>query len=167
MDEAGWWNTKGQLGRLGALALRRGFPRTYRFAQARSVFAVARQRCTDLIDTRGMVTLWNLPAPVEEEFDAAWESWIDASPEWEPFFAELENLPASDLLAQLERFELVSADTAAAARRLKRSAGARAIEVARKRPLDGDLVDLLAAAFSIGEASTPIVPFASLPDDGA
>ena len=28
MDLARWWNTKGQLGRLGAVAVRRGFPRT-------------------------------------------------------------------------------------------------------------------------------------------
>jgi hypothetical protein len=44
MDLAKWWNTKGQLGRLGTAALRRGFPRTHRFAQARSVFAVAAHR---------------------------------------------------------------------------------------------------------------------------
>lgn len=37
MDLSGWWNTKGQLGRLGAAILKRGFPRTYRFAQARAV----------------------------------------------------------------------------------------------------------------------------------
>ena len=42
MDGAKWWNTKGQLGRLGAAALRRGFPRTHRFAQARAVLSVAR-----------------------------------------------------------------------------------------------------------------------------
>jgi hypothetical protein len=35
MDLAKWWNTKGQLGRMGSMALRRGFPRTHRFAQAR------------------------------------------------------------------------------------------------------------------------------------
>ena len=44
MDGARWWNTKGQLGRLGAAALRHGFPRTHRFAQARAVFAVAALR---------------------------------------------------------------------------------------------------------------------------
>ena len=44
MDLAKWWNTKGQLGRLGAAALRRGFPRTHRFAQARAVFAVPEGR---------------------------------------------------------------------------------------------------------------------------
>ena len=45
MDLAQWWNTKGQLGPTGAMALRRGFPRTFRFAAARSVFAVAAHRC--------------------------------------------------------------------------------------------------------------------------
>ena len=35
MDLAKWWNTKGQFGKMGALALRRGFPRRHRFAQAR------------------------------------------------------------------------------------------------------------------------------------
>src|SRR6266481_4894558 len=44
MDVAKWWNTKGQLGRLGSAALRRGFPRTHYFAQARSVFAVVGDR---------------------------------------------------------------------------------------------------------------------------
>jgi len=50
MDLAKWWNTKGQLGRLGALALRRGFPRTHRFAQARAVFTVAAFRCAEVFD---------------------------------------------------------------------------------------------------------------------
>lgn len=43
MDLARWWNTK-QLGPNGAKVLRRGFPRTYHFAQARASFAVAVHR---------------------------------------------------------------------------------------------------------------------------
>ena len=43
MDRAGWWNTNGMLGRYGAIALERGLPRTHYFAQARAVFAVARE----------------------------------------------------------------------------------------------------------------------------
>lgn len=64
MDLAKWWNTRGQLGRLGAAALRRGFPRTHRFAQARSVFAVAAHRCTEVFEPPGCVTLWRLPEAV-------------------------------------------------------------------------------------------------------
>jgi hypothetical protein len=49
---AGWWNSKGQLGRMGARALARGFPRTHHFAQARSVFAVAADRCAEVFEPR-------------------------------------------------------------------------------------------------------------------
>ncbi|MFZ0788500.1 MAG: BrxE family protein [Chromatiaceae bacterium] len=71
MDAAAWWNTKGILGRHGALALRRGFPSTHHFAQARIAFAVARSRCHELFDPPGCMTLWNLPAEVEDQFVGA------------------------------------------------------------------------------------------------
>src|SRR5437773_7686210 len=86
MDLAKWWNTKGQLGRLGATALRRGFPRTYHFAQARSVFAVAAHRCNEVFDPPDCVTLWRLPDGIEEEFEARWEHWLDKANDWAPFF---------------------------------------------------------------------------------
>jgi len=57
MDLAKGWNTKGQHGRLGAAALRRGFPRTHRFAQARNVFAVAAHRCAEIFAPPRSVTL--------------------------------------------------------------------------------------------------------------
>jgi hypothetical protein len=57
MDLAKWWNTRGQLGRLGTSAVRRGFPRTHYFAQARSVFAVAAHRCREVFDPPSSVTL--------------------------------------------------------------------------------------------------------------
>ena len=81
MDHAKWWNTKGQLGRLGAAALRRGFPRTHRFAQARSVFAVAAHRCAEVFEPPGCVTLWRFPEVIEEAFDARWEHWLDNAAE--------------------------------------------------------------------------------------
>jgi hypothetical protein len=61
LDIARWWNSNGQLGRLGAVVLRRGFSRTYRFAQARSVFAIAAQKCDELFNPPDCVTLWKLP----------------------------------------------------------------------------------------------------------
>src|ERR1700680_1077072 len=97
MDLAQWWNTKGQLGPTGAIVLRRGFPRTFRFAAARSVFAVAAQRCQQVFNPPGCVTLWKLPAEVEDQFDARWEHWIDHRDEWEPFFGRVEGLKATDV----------------------------------------------------------------------
>ena len=79
MDRAGWWNTNGMLGRYGAIALERGLPRTHRFAQARVVFAVARSRCEELFDPPGCVTLWKLPADVEDQFDEHWQALARAA----------------------------------------------------------------------------------------
>src|SRR6266481_3734957 len=89
MDLARWWNTRGQLGRLGSAALRRGFPRTHHFAQARSVFAVAAHRCAEVFDPRRCVTLWRLPEALEEAFEQRWEEWLDNASDWAPFFEKL------------------------------------------------------------------------------
>ena len=94
MDLAKWWNTKGQLGRLGAAAPRRGFPRT-RFAQARSGFVVAAHRCVDGFEPPGCVTLRRLPVAVEEAFDGR-----------RGFFEKLESLSDSDLTEILRACEL-------------------------------------------------------------
>ena len=65
MDAARWWNTQGVLGPRGVSVLKRGFPKTHCFAQARIVFEVARSRCHELFDPPGCITLWSLPAAIE------------------------------------------------------------------------------------------------------
>ena len=82
MDLAKWWNTKGQLGPLGAAALRRGFPRTHHFAQARSVFAVAAHRCAEVFDPPGCVTLWRLPEEIERGVRRALGALARQRDEW-------------------------------------------------------------------------------------
>ncbi len=160
MDIAKWWNTKGQLGRLGAAALRRGFPRTHRFAQARSVFAVAAHRCAEVFEPPGCVTLWRLPESVEEAFDSRWEHWLDHAGEWTPFFEKLESLSGTDLIESLRTFELVEPRDVEAYGKLKRSAEGRAV------PLPGIFsntdpdVALLALGFARGEPSALAVPYA-------
>lgn len=159
MDLAKWWNTKGQLGRLGAAALRRGFPRTHRFAQARSVFAVAGHRCAEVFEPPGSVTLWRLPEAIEEEFDARWEQWLDNAGEWTPFFEKLEGLSGTDLTIVLRSFEVVSDRDLEAYARLPRSAEGRAV------PLPGlfsgnDDVALLALGFARSEPGALAVPYA-------
>src|SRR6187401_2967264 len=119
MDLAKWWNTKGQLGRLGAAALRRGFPRTHYFAQARSVFAVAAHRCAEVFDPPECVTLWKLPGEIEEQFDSRWEHWIDHADEWTPLFEKLAAMEGSDLLQQLQFFDVISNTDLNAFQRLK------------------------------------------------
>ena len=102
MDLARWWNTKGQLGRFGGVTLRRGFPRTHHFAQARAVFAVAARRCTEVFDPPGCVTLWRLPEAIEEAFEEQWEQWRDNAKEWAPFFEKLETLRDTDLVSGIK-----------------------------------------------------------------
>lgn len=164
MDLARWWNTKGQLGRLGAMALRRGFPRTHRFAQARSVFAVAAHRCAELFDPPKSVTLWRLPEALEEEFDARWEHWLDHASEWTPFFERLESIPGDDLVAQLRAFELVSDRDVEAYGRLRRSAEGRAVPLPGTFSDSDDDIALLALGFARGAPGEPAVPYARRAD---
>jgi len=164
MDLAKWWNTKGQLGKLGTAALRRGFPRSHRFAQARSVFAVASRRCTEVFEPPGCVTLWRLPEATEEEFDARWEQWLDNAAEWTPFFEKLEALPGTDLPATLRSFEVVTSADLEAYSKLRRSAEGRAVPLPGMfSGTDAD-VALLALGFARGEPNALTVPYARRAD---
>ena len=159
MDSAKWWNTKGQLGRLGSMALRRGFPRTHYFAQARSVFAVAAHRCAEVFDPPGSVTLWHLPDSVEEEFDARWEFWLDSASDWASFYEQLESPPPADLTEILRSFDTVSDRDLEVAKRLRSSAEGRAVPLPRIFSGDDD-VALLAIGFARSAVGTLAVPYA-------
>src|SRR5437879_913240 len=108
MDLAKWWNTRGQLGRLGSAAVRRGSPRTHYFAQARSVFAVAAHRCREVFHPPHSVTLWQLPEEVEEEFELHWERWLDHAEEWKVFFQDLGDIKETDLRTVFSSLNLVT-----------------------------------------------------------
>jgi hypothetical protein len=160
MDIARWWNTNGQLGRLGTSALRRGFPRTHYFAQARSVFAAAAQRCSEVFDPPGCVTLWRLPEAMEEEFDARWEHWLDSAAQWTPFFEQLETIEETDLHATLRSLGLTSNRDSEAFSKLRRSAEGRAVPLPGVFTESDDDVALLALGFARGERGALAVPYA-------
>ncbi len=164
MDLAKWWNTKGQLGRVGALALRRGFPRTHYFAQARSVFAVAAHRCSEVFDPPSGVTLWRLPEAVEEAFDARWEHWLDNASEWAAFFESLASLSSTDLVDVLRASELVAERDLEAYSKLRRTAEGRAVPLPNVFSGSEADVVLLALGFARGEPSTLAVPYARKAD---
>ena len=164
MDLAKWWNTKGQLGKLGAASLRRGFPRTHYFAQARSVFAVAAHRCAEVFEPPNCVTLWRLPEKVEEEFDTRWEHWLDTASEWTTFFQKLETLPGSDLADTLRSFEVVGAHEIERFSRLRRSAEGRAVPLPGVFSGTNDEVALLALGFARGALGALAVPYARRSD---
>jgi hypothetical protein len=142
------------------MALRRGFLRTHRFAQARSVFAVAAQRCSEVFDPPGCVTLFRLPEETEEELDVRWEHWLDDADRWADFFSKLEAIQAGDLAVVLRGLDLVSEADVAACARLTRSAEGRAIPLPGTYRADEATLALLALGFARGEPGALAVPYA-------
>ncbi len=160
LDLAKWWNSRGQLGKLGAATLRRGFPRTHNFAQARSVFAVAAHRCSEVFDPPESVTLWRLPEAIEEEFDARWEFWLDNASAWAEFFKSLEAMQGTDLVSILGEMKLVANTDVDAYSRLRRSPEGRSVQLAGNFGATDADVALLALGFAKGEPSALTVPYA-------
>ena len=162
MDRAAWWNTRGMLGRHGAIALMRGLPRTHGFAQARVVFTVARSRCHELFDPPGAVTLWKLPAELEDQFNERWHTWLAESEEWNELFDRLAASTDPDLLSELSLGGLISSSEIEQVQAMRRSAEGRAVQVPGEQPLDDGVLTLLAAGFAKGEQGAPAIPYARL-----
>lgn len=162
MDLARWWNTQGLLGPRGAVVLRRGFPATHFFAQARIVFAVARSRCHELFDPPGCITLFSLPAELEDRFEERWQTWLDEAAAWRPTFDALAKVSGGDLLELLRSLALVSPAQAEVASKLRRSAENRAVPLPGTRQPDDETLALLAAGFARGEPGSPAIPYARL-----
>ncbi len=160
MDMAKWWNSKGQLGQLGSMALHRGFPRTHSFAQARSVFAVAAHRCTEVFSPPGCATFWALPETIEEEFDLRWEKWLDAPGPWVETFKKLESMKAGDLISCLKNFDLVRESDMKAFSRLKVSTAGNSILLPEAFSEKDEDVTLLAMAYSKGTEGSLVIPYA-------
>lgn len=164
MDAAGWWNIKGILGRHGSLVLKRGFPSTHYFAQARIAFTVARSRCHELFDPPGCMTLWNLPAQVEDQFEEHWQDWLDQGERWTPFFETLATAGSNDLLKELSDFGLVDQTHLDAVGKLRRSAQGRSVPLPGTHYPNDEIITLLAAGFARGEKGNPAIPYARLED---
>lgn len=159
MDCAGWWNTKGQLGALAATTLRRNFRRTYMFAQARSVFAVAAHRSAARYDPPNAVTLWRLTATLEDAFDSRWEHWLDHATDWVPFFDTIQPKPdAADLGAYLTSLSLVTPQDLAAVPR-NRAHDGHALTIPGAFAGTTRDVTLLAAAFIRSTPGALAVPY--------
>jgi hypothetical protein len=160
MDLAKWWNTRGQLGRFGSVTLRRGFPRTYHFAQAHSVFAVAAHRCREIFDLPESVTLWQLPESIESEFDTRWEFWLDHASEWTPFFESLETLKGTDLGGKLLASGLIFTEDMQILPRLRLTAEGRAVPLNLQFSGTNQDITLLALGFARSEPGKLAVPYA-------
>jgi len=157
---AGWWGTKDVLGGMGAMAYRRGFPRSHHWAQAKVVFEVARARCQERFPDPTAITLWSLPATVEEQFEHAWGRWIGENEAWEPFFERLKEWKSPSLTEALKAFELWSPSMDAAT--AQAAPAIASLGLGTFPSLDQASVDGLAAGFSFGQHGEPVVPFVRL-----
>ncbi|MER9474600.1 BrxE family protein [Mesorhizobium sp. M0520] len=163
MDRAKWWNTNKALSSTGAMVFKRGFPRTHAFAQARAVFAVAKQRCDEHFNPPKSATVWRLPQAIEERLEASWEGWLDDAASWSEFFDAVAAPPERDLASLMQRLGLADDGDVAASRDLRRSVEGRSI------PLPGTFgstrrdLALLALGFERG-GDTLVVPYARLGD---
>ena len=164
MDGARWWNTKEVLGSTGVSVLTRepGFPKTHSFAQARIVFEVARSRCHELFDPPGCMTLWSLPAAIEEQFQEHWQRWLDEPETWKPMFQAIVGQSRAELLETMAKFALISPEQREAVGRLRRAAENRAVPISGTYLPDDDILTLLAAGFSRGEPGNLAIPYARL-----
>ena len=159
MDRGRWWNTKDILGRYGQMAISRGLPRTQALARARIAFEVARARCNEIFNPPNSITLWNLPAELEDQFGEKWYTWLGENNDWQEFISQVDQEPSSDLLEIMHGRRLVDSRLAALVRKMRRSAEGRAVPLAGSHALNNDLMVLLAAAFSRGEQGNPAVPY--------
>lgn len=162
MDVAQWWNTKGILGRFGAMAISRGFPRTHYLTQARIAFAVARHRCEEVFNPPACMTLWSLPARLEDQFDSQWHTWLEQTDKWAPFFKNLETIQHGDLLEVMQELSLISPDQRQSAKNLRIAAEGKAVPITRLRNPDDETLVFLAAAFSCSPKGKLAVPYARL-----
>jgi len=159
MDGAGWWNTQGILGRGGKAVLSRGFPNTHWFAQARIVCAVATARCAAVFAPTGCLTLWNLPAEIEDGLARQWTQWCRSTVDWSPFFQDLAARNSGDLIRHLTDLGLIDATTVHAISGLRRSAEGKAVALPGTGTASRASLMLLAAAFSKGERLNLAVPY--------
>ena len=160
MDVSKWWNTNGMLGRYGDLAISRGLPRTHLFAQAKVVFEVARNRCKEVFHDRASITLWSLPADLEDNFESRWHFWLDHPDDWQPTFDRLDRIsPSDNLIEVLKELSLINEDHEDRLNRLRRSAEGKALLITGWDSIDDGLMTLLAGGFSKGEPGKPAIPY--------
>lgn len=159
-DASGWWNTRGQLSRLGASALSRGFPRTHHFAQARSVFAAAASECAQVFAMPGAVTLWWLGEDTEEAFDLQWEMWLDHANDWRPCFERLAQTSTELLPDVLAGLGLIDAADIARADSLVADPSGKSLRIADVFDGSRAAIAQLALGFARGTTGRPIVPYA-------
>ena len=157
-DKAKWWASDGVLSPTGEYVYERIAPRTAVFARARVAFAIAREQCAAHVPS-GSVTLWSLPATIEEAFDDRWSHWLEEAT-WAVFFQEVEKVETSNALEALLALDLIGKEEAQAVQALKAAPPDKSVRVTEASTVDADLLRLLAAGFGRSTPGHLVVPYA-------
>jgi hypothetical protein len=160
---AGLWNTTGLLSSVGVSALKRNFPYTHWFAQARAVIAVAGARSSEVFPLpKSCVSLWSFPPDVEVRLSEEWPQWIANETAWRLFFETVAKLSGLNVAAALQEMGLAQSPDVQTVESLKRSHEGKAVLVPTREPLDDTAVSRLALGFSHGEPGKLAVPYMRL-----
>lgn len=165
MDKSGsgWWNTNGLLGTVGASALRRNFPFTHWFAQARAVIAVATSRSGEVFPLpQNCVSLWKLAPDFEAQLLEHWPDWLKDADTWRPFFESVASLQAVPVASALQDLSLAKPEDVAAVAGLKRSHEGKALLLPTREPVDDVAVTRMALGFGHGDHGHPAIPYMRL-----
>lgn len=152
----GWWGTQDVLGATGAMVFRRGFPRTHAWARAQAVFAVARQRCAERFPDPQAITLWQLPAELEDALDQQWNHWIAEPEVWAPLLGRIAALTAPAVATALLDLNLVTPAQAQQGAALKTKGPALELPT---QELNSAALALLALGFGQGGRGDLVVPY--------
>jgi len=159
MDQSRWWNTKGMLANVGALALSRGFSKSHVFARARAVFAVAASRSAEVFDPPDSMTLWCLPVDIEDQLDDAWATWLEDPDPWVLFLHSIEEKLNGNLLGALKDLDLITDNVIDRANRLRRADDLRSVPIKLNGETLSEAISLLASAHCCSEPGKLAVPF--------
>ena len=125
---------------------------------------MARNRCHEIFNPPGCMTLWNLPASLEERFQEHCQAWLDEPDKWATVFQKIATQSGTDLLGSLRDHGLIDEPQCAAVGRLRRSAENRAVPIPGTFQPDDDILAVMAAAFARGEPGALAIPYARLHD---
>jgi hypothetical protein len=157
---AGWWNTNGLLTTVGASALRRNFPFTHWFAQARAVIAAATSRSGEVFPLpQNCVSLWKLAPEVEAQLLENWPDWLKDAEAWRPFFESVANVQEIPVDSALQNLHLARPEDVAAVVGLKRSHEGKALLLPTREPVDDAAVTRMALGFGHGDHGHPVIPY--------
>ena len=106
------------------------------------------------------MTLWDLPAEVEDRFESHWPDWIEHAEVWSSFFTELQAPQCDDLLGEATRLGLADDHTVKEVRQLRRAAENRTVPIPGEHRPSDRVLTLLALGFFRGEpgAANPLRP---------